>query len=114
MEQSLVKLEKVKNLKFFLKVLSKKKLNLKTLSFFTSFFKIKNKNKKRNYKIREENIDPIKKTGTHIDPKEWDKFINDPNVINIDTRNLYESEIGTFKNSLPSNTKNFTQFPRMV
>ena len=31
-------------------------------------------------------------------------------VISIDTRNVYESEIGTFKNSLKSNAKNFTDF----
>ena len=55
-----------------------------------------------------------KKTGTHIEPKEWDKFISDPDVINIDTRNLYESEIGTFKNSLLSNTKKFYGISRMV
>ena len=33
---------------------------------------------------------------------------------NIDTRNIYESEIGTFKNSLKSNTKNFTDFPKWI
>ena len=76
------------------------------------FLRLKIKIKKEIIRLGKKDIDPIKKTGTHIDPREWDKFINDPNVINIDTRNIYESEIGTFKNSLPSKTKNFTQFPK--
>ena len=59
----------------------------------------------------EKNIFPIKNTGNYLSPSEWDEFISDPNVINIDTRNIYESEIGTFKNSLRTNTKNFTEFP---
>ena len=59
----------------------------------------------------EKNIFPKKNTGIYIDPSEWDKLISDPNVINIDTRNIYESEIGTFKNSIITNTRNFTEFP---
>ena len=59
----------------------------------------------------EKNIFPIKNTGNYLSPSEWDEFISDPNVINIDTRNIYESEIGTFKNSLRTNTTNFTEFP---
>ena len=57
-------------------------------------------------------ISPRKKTGAYIDANKWDDFISNPEVINIDTRNVYESEIGTFKNSLQSNTKNFTEFPK--
>ena len=75
------------------------------------FLRLKIKVKEEIVKMGEKNIFPIKNTGNYLSPSEWDEFISDPNVINIDTRNIYESEIGTFKNSLLTNTKNFTQFP---
>ena len=52
---------------------------------------------KRNNKNGEKDINPLENTGTYISPSKWDEFISDPSVINIDTRNIYESEIGTFK-----------------
>jgi UPF0176 protein len=63
-------------------------------------------------RLGKNNISPAIKTGTYVDAKKWDDLISDPEVISIDTRNVYESEIGTFKNSLKSNTKNFTDFPK--
>ena len=41
-----------------------------------------------------------------------DKIVNDEKFVIIDTRNDYESEIGSFKNSIKTNTKNFTEFPK--
>ena len=40
-------------------------------------------------------------------------FNKDDSII-IDTRNFYESEVGTFKNSLKTMTKNFREFPKWV
>ena len=36
------------------------------------------------------------------------------NVVLIDTRNIYESRIGTFKGSILVNSSNFTEFPKWV
>ena len=36
------------------------------------------------------------------------------NVVLIDTRNIYESRIGTFKGSILVNSSNFTEFPEWV
>ena len=78
------------------------------------FLRLKVKIKDEIIRLGKNNISPAKKTGTYVDAKKWDDFISDPEVISIDTRNEYESEIGTFKNSLKSNTKNFTDFPKWL
>ena len=60
------------------------------------------------------NIYTNENTGLHVDPDEWDKLISDKNTILIDTRNNYESKIGTFKGSMLVNSSNFTEFPKWV
>ena len=50
-------------------------------------------------------------TGAFLDPDSWDKLISDPNSVIIDTRNKYESDIGTFKSSVKTKTTNFREFP---
>jgi UPF0176 protein len=59
-------------------------------------------------------VDPVKSTGTHLEPDVWHEFIKDPNVLIIDTRNDYEYELGTFKNAINPNTENFREFPEYV
>ena len=60
------------------------------------------------------NIHPNAKTGHHVVPNEWDKLIADKNTVLVDTRNNYESKIGTFKDSILVNSSNFTEFPEWV
>jgi UPF0176 protein len=61
-----------------------------------------------------EGIDPLKSTGTHVSPEEWNSLISDPDVVVIDTRNNYEVELGTFKHAINPNTENFRDFPEYV
>ncbi len=51
---------------------------------------------------------------THVDAETWNKIIQDPNALVIDTRNDYEFEMGTFRNAINPNTENFRQFPKYV
>lgn len=60
------------------------------------------------------NIDPTEQVGTYVDPKDWNAIISDPEVTVIDTRNLYEVEIGTFKGAQNPETTSFRQFPEYV
>ena len=39
------------------------------------------------------------------------KNITNKNIVLIDTRNEYESNIGSFKTSIKVNSKNFREFP---
>ena len=59
----------------------------------------------------------IKKThynATYINPEEWNEFIKKDDVILIDTRNKYETSIGSFINSIDPKTDSFRDFPNFV
>ena len=59
----------------------------------------------------------IKKThynATYINPEEWNEFILKDDVILIDTRNKYETSIGSFINSIDPKTDSFRDFPNFI
>ncbi len=60
-----------------------------------------------------EDIDPAN-GGNYVTPADWNELISDPEVMLIDTRNDYESAIGSFDNAIHSNTKSFRDFPAYV
>ncbi len=57
------------------------------------------------------NINPKIKSGIYVDPKEWNRLLEDENTIVIDTRNHYEVSLGSFENAINPNLKNFREFP---
>ena len=59
-------------------------------------------------------VDPREHVGTYLQPKEWHEFIQDPNVIIVDTRNDYEYLTGTFEGAIDPQTKTFGEFPAYV
>ena len=56
-------------------------------------------------------VDPNQLVGTYIQPSEWNALISDPDVFVIDTRNHYETEIGTFKGAVDPGLDSFSQLP---
>lgn len=54
---------------------------------------------------------PHRKTGTYVQPEDWNRLIEDPDVLVIDTRNHYEFEVGTFPRAIDPKTDSFRQFP---
>ena len=75
------------------------------------FYRARVKLKKEIVTMGVQNIDPINSSGTYVKPEDWNDFISDPDIILVDTRNDYESAIGTFKNSIIPNTTSFREFP---
>jgi UPF0176 protein len=75
------------------------------------FYRSKIKLKKEIVTMGVENIDPKQIVGTYVKPKDWNALISDPAVTVIDTRNLYEVQIGTFKGAINPETTNFREFP---
>ena len=61
-----------------------------------------------------EGIDPNHVVGSYVAPEDWNALISDPEVTVIDTRNAYETSIGTFKNALDPATESFREFPAYV
>ena len=56
------------------------------------------------------NVDPSVKTGQYVEPCDWNRLINTPDVAVIDTRNDYEVGIGTFKGAITQILKLFVNF----
>lgn len=61
-----------------------------------------------------EGLKPEQKTGIHVNHLEWNQLISEPDVLVIDTRNTYETELGSFKGAIDPETKKFTDFPIYV
>lgn len=59
-------------------------------------------------------ISPLKKVGTYVTPKDWNDLISDPEVLVVDTRNDYETVMGTFQGAVDPRTKTFGAFPDFV
>ncbi len=100
--------------KFLLKKIHETIYFKETFCVSNPFLRIKIKIKKEIIKLGISNINPEKFTGKYIKPENWNDIIEDENVIVVDTRNDYETEIGSFKNSLNPKTKNFSEFPKWV
>jgi UPF0176 protein len=57
-----------------------------------------------------DDLDPAQ-GGTYVDARDWNALIADPEVTLVDTRNAYESAIGSFEGALHPQTDSFRQFP---
>ncbi len=78
------------------------------------FYRTRVKLKKEIVTMGVEGIDPNHVVGTYVKPEDWNALISDPEVTVIDTRNDYETSIGTFKNALHPATESFRDFPAYV
>jgi UPF0176 protein len=52
--------------------------------------------------------------GTYVDPQAWNDLIADPDVLLLDTRNHYETEIGTFAGAVDPHIEHFSDFATYV
>lgn len=78
------------------------------------FYRTRVKLKKEIVTMGIEGIDPNQVVGTYVAPEDWNALISDPQVTLIDTRNDYETKIGTFKNAIDPETKSFREFPDYI
>ena len=62
----------------------------------------------------EPDIDPVASVGTYVEPADWNALIADPEVLVIDTRNVYETRIGSFDGAIDPQTDSFRDFPAYV
>jgi UPF0176 protein len=60
-----------------------------------------------------EDLDPAN-AGCYVEPADWNRLISDPGVTVIDTRNDYETGIGSFENAIKPGTASFRDFPAFV
>ena len=96
----------------------KKKLSIKKFDSnnyseinFQPFYRPKIKIKKEIIPIGLTLSSNEKKKNRYVEPKNWNKLILNKNTIVIDIRKPIEFKLGTFKNALDPNVKNFRNFP---
>ncbi|MBD2186638.1 oxygen-dependent tRNA uridine(34) hydroxylase TrhO [Pseudanabaena mucicola] len=70
--------------------------------------------KKELVKFGVDGIDPSREVGTYVEPRDWNALMADPEVVVIDTRNIYEVEFGTFQGAINPNLDFFHEFPQYV
>jgi UPF0176 protein len=65
--------------------------------------------------LRDPNIiDPRKKTGVHLEPKEFLEMKDRDDVVILDVRSNYEHSLGRFKNAVTLDIENFRDFPAKI
>lgn len=78
------------------------------------FYRLKVRIKKEIVTLGKPHLDVEKFTGTFVEPEAWNALISDPEVLVVDTRNTYETKIGTFKGAHDPETETFREFPEFV
>jgi UPF0176 protein len=84
-------------------------------SNFIPFEKLVIKIKKEIITFKIDSINPVKKTAPYITPqclKEW--YLENKDMILLDTRNDFEVEMGTFQDAIDLNLKHFRDFPEAI
>ncbi len=74
------------------------------------FPKYKVKVKREIVTFRQPGIDPTRQVGEYVSPQEWNRLIQDPEVVVVDTRNDYEVDVGKFRGAIDPKIKDFTAF----
>lgn len=59
-------------------------------------------------------INPEKKTGIHLEPKDFMEMKDRDDVIVLDVRSNYEHNLGKFKNAVTLDIENFRDFPAKI
>jgi UPF0176 protein len=78
------------------------------------FYRMKVRLKKEIVTLGVPGVNPARMAGTYVTPQDWNKLLDDPDVVFVDVRNDYEVALGTFKGALNPKTKSFSDFPRWV
>jgi len=77
------------------------------------FRRLKFKLKREIITFRNAAVDPSR-PGQYVDPEHWNSLLADPEVLLLDTRNTYETEIGTFAGAVKPPLATFSDFATYV
>ena len=75
-----------------------------------AFLRMKVRLKKEIVTMGQPGINPARATGTYVEPADWNRLVDDPDVMVIDTRNAYETAIGSFAGAVDPQTDSFREF----
>jgi UPF0176 protein len=77
------------------------------------FGRLKFQLKKEIIAFRKATVDPSQ-PGQYVDPEHWNDLIADPDILLLDTRNAYETEVGMFANAVDPHIETFSDFVTWV
>jgi UPF0176 protein len=75
------------------------------------FLRMKVRLKREIVTMGQPDLDPAGAAGTYVAPADWNALIAAPDVAVIDTRNAYETAIGSFAGAIDPQTESFGDFP---
>lgn len=78
------------------------------------FQRLKIRLKKEIITFKQPAADPNIQVGAYVEPQDWNALIADPDVVVLDTRNKYETMIGTFEGAQDPQIDQFTDFAAFV
>lgn len=98
--------------------LFKGRLNNLELKFSTAgempFKRMKVRLKKEIVTLGDPQTDPLRRVGTYVTPTEWNRLLEEPGIVLLDTRNDFEVEMGTFAGAVDPRIKRFSEFRDFV
>lgn len=78
------------------------------------FYRMKVRLKREIVTLGVPGLDPTRSVGTYVKPQDWNRLLDDPDLVLIDVRNDYEVELGTFAGALNPKTRSFRELPQWL
>jgi UPF0176 protein len=78
------------------------------------FKRMKVRLKKEIVTLGDPQTDPLRRVGTYVSPAEWNRLLEEPGIVLLDTRNDFEVEMGTFAGAVDPRIKRFSEFKDFV
>jgi UPF0176 protein len=78
------------------------------------FKRMKVRLKKEIVTLGDPQTDPLRRVGTYVTPAEWNRLLDEPGIVLLDTRNDFEVEMGTFEGAVDPRIKRFSEFKDFV
>lgn len=78
------------------------------------FYRMKVRLKREIVTLGVPGLDPTRSVGTYVKPQDWNRLLDDPDLVLIDVRNDYEVELGSFTGALNPKTRSFRELPQWL
>jgi len=78
------------------------------------FYRMKVRLKREIVTLGVHDVHPALMAGEYVKPQDWNRLLNDPALVLVDTRNDYEVSIGTFEGAINPATHSFSELPDWV
>jgi len=78
------------------------------------FKRMKVRLKKEIVTLGDPQTDPLRRVGTYVSPAEWNRLLEEPGIVLLDTRNDFEVQMGTFEEAVDPRIKRFSEFKDFV